>query len=416
MPAFDVAGARKAGYDDKEILSYVAGEENPDLLPGTDAEKIRLLLARNGKHMLDVEYLSPTQLEPMQEVQFQDWAKRNKVRLEPGWNEDYDMRGLWKANPGAVPDPWGHWPDTYKLPNHPTFSDQSVYATEDAPRWYGKRLIDSQGKVIADESDGPLDLPELPAPTLPQGLSGPSAGVPGSVPQTGERRNLTPQEADALWSEQGIQPTLPPTSLLDMAMLATSGPEQDAGIPLSMLAAVRNKKPSVSALAREAVEHTAVPKATLPRLTDNYLKPLSEYTPTLYRETNMPGVMDFLEHNVNPPTVLHGSNLRDLALGQGTNKGVTVELDTKGLKGQVNTRKPSWEMSYGKGEAEFEIKNPTSEALQESVRSITVKPEALKGREGKTWGTRFKNTMKQQGWEPQANPDGSVTYIKPTRE
>ncbi len=211
MPAFDVAGARKAGYDDKEILSYVAGEENPDLIPGTDAEKIRLLLARNGKHMLDVEYLSPTQLEPMQEVQFQDWAKRNKVRLEPGWNEDYDMRGLWKANPGAAPDPQGQWPDTYKLPNHPTFSSQSIYA-----------------------------LPELPAPKLPQGLSGPPASVPGSVPQTGERRNLTPQEQDALWSEQGIQPTLLPTSLLDMAMLATSGPEQDTGIPLSMLAAVRN--------------------------------------------------------------------------------------------------------------------------------------------------------------------------------
>src|SRR6185436_16465728 len=164
MPAFDVAGARKAGYDDKEILSYVAGEENPDLIPGTDAEKIRLLLARNGKHMLDVEYLSPTQLEPMQEVQFQDWAKKNKVRLEPGWNEDYDMRGLWKSNPGAVPDPQGQWPDTWNLPNHPTFSSQSVYALPDSPRWYGKRLIDSQGKVIADESDSPLDLPDLPAP------------------------------------------------------------------------------------------------------------------------------------------------------------------------------------------------------------------------------------------------------------
>jgi hypothetical protein len=224
MPAFDVAGARKAGYDDKEILSYVAGEENPDLIPGTDAEKIRLLLARNGKHMLDVEYLSPTQLEPMQEVQFQDWAKRNKVRLESGWNEDYDMRGLWKANPGAAPDERGQWPDTYKLPNHPTFSSQSIYA-----------------------------LPELPAPKLPEGLSGPPASVTGSVPQTGERRNLTPQEADALWSEQGIQPTLPPTSLLDMAMLATSGPEQDAGIPLSMLAAVRNpagKKASLPSLVR----------------------------------------------------------------------------------------------------------------------------------------------------------------------
>jgi len=260
MPAFDVAGARKAGYDDKEILSYVAGEENPDLLPGTDAEKIRLLLARNGKHMLDVEYLSPTQLEPMQEVQFQDWAKRNQVRLEPGWNEDYDMRGLWKANPGAAPDERGHWPDTYKLPNHPTFSSQSVYALPDSPRWYGKRLIDSQGKVIADESNSPLDLPDLPAPKLPQGLGGPPASVPGSVPQTGERRNMSPREIRSLYSEQGIQPTLPPTSLLDMAMLATSGPEQDAGIPLSLLGMVKAAHPWQVRKA-ELIGHSA----TLPR-------------------------------------------------------------------------------------------------------------------------------------------------------
>jgi hypothetical protein len=93
-----------------------------------------------------------TQLKPDEEVQFQAWAKRNGVRMEPGWNEDYDMRGLWKSNPNIVADPRGHWPDTYKKPNHPTFSNESIYATPDAPRWVGNKLIDNTGRVVADES------------------------------------------------------------------------------------------------------------------------------------------------------------------------------------------------------------------------------------------------------------------------
>lgn len=39
---------------------------------------------------------------------------------------DYDIQGAYKD--GAAPtDDTGHWPDTYKKPNHPTFSDQSKY-------------------------------------------------------------------------------------------------------------------------------------------------------------------------------------------------------------------------------------------------------------------------------------------------
>src|SRR6185436_2155034 len=191
MPAFDVAGARKAGYDDKEILSYVAGEENPDLIPGTDAEKIRLLLARNGKHMLDVEYLSPTQLEPMQEVQFQDWAKKNKVRLEPGWNEDYDMRGLWKSNPGEAPDERGQWPDTYKLPNHPTFSSQSIYALPDSPSQETPALAQDASPVASrrDNSSFPEELPVDPYAWLPESWQAPARSFGESLNSLSRRAN-----------------------------------------------------------------------------------------------------------------------------------------------------------------------------------------------------------------------------------
>jgi hypothetical protein len=108
-----------------------------------------------------------TTLTPAEEAQFQAWAKRNKIRMEPGWNEDYDMRGLWKSNPNAGPDGRGHFPDTFKLPHHPTFSAESVYATADAPRWSGDKLIDKDGKVVADESPMPW-LAALPGPARPQ--------------------------------------------------------------------------------------------------------------------------------------------------------------------------------------------------------------------------------------------------------
>ncbi len=38
---------------------------------------------------------------------------------------DYDMRGAFKQ--GIMPAENGHYPDTFKKPNHPTFSDQSMY-------------------------------------------------------------------------------------------------------------------------------------------------------------------------------------------------------------------------------------------------------------------------------------------------
>jgi hypothetical protein len=40
---------------------------------------------------------------------------------------DYDMQGWYKANPDASPHTGAHYPDTFKKPNHPTFSDESIY-------------------------------------------------------------------------------------------------------------------------------------------------------------------------------------------------------------------------------------------------------------------------------------------------
>lgn len=88
-----------------------------------------------------------TKLSPSEEKSFQAWKSKNAPRDS---GEDYDLRGAFKA--GLNPSKNGHWPDTYKKPNHPSFSNESIYATEDAPRWHGKKLIDKTGRVIIDES------------------------------------------------------------------------------------------------------------------------------------------------------------------------------------------------------------------------------------------------------------------------
>lgn len=63
----------------------------------------------------------------------------------------YDMRGLFKkVLSGKTPldlSQGAHFPDTYKTPYHPTFSNESRYAKEDAPRWNGDVLYDKDGSV-----------------------------------------------------------------------------------------------------------------------------------------------------------------------------------------------------------------------------------------------------------------------------
>jgi hypothetical protein len=95
-----------------------------------------------GPHIpqeLDFSFLD-TQLPPEEEARFQQW-KAAYAPNDSGW--DYDLRGAYLA--GLQPDPaTGHWPDTFKKPNHPTFSDQSKFAA-DFPNlvgsWSGETYI-----------------------------------------------------------------------------------------------------------------------------------------------------------------------------------------------------------------------------------------------------------------------------------
>lgn len=80
-----------------------------------------------------------TELSPDDEAQFQKWKAINAPHDSGG---DYDLRGAFLA--GVSPAANGHWPDTFKKPNEPTFSDESQYAVdapEEAGHWDGNNFI-----------------------------------------------------------------------------------------------------------------------------------------------------------------------------------------------------------------------------------------------------------------------------------
>lgn len=86
-----------------------------------------------------------TKLSSDEESNYQKWKSVNAPKDS---GEDYDLRGAYKSGFKADPKS-GHWPDTYKKPNHPTFSDQSVYAKqapEKAGHWEGETYIKPRHK------------------------------------------------------------------------------------------------------------------------------------------------------------------------------------------------------------------------------------------------------------------------------
>ena len=103
-----------------------------------------------------------TKLSKDEESKYQDW-KSIHAPNDSGF--DYDFRGAFKA--GVTPDnESNHWPDTFKKPNHPTFSDQSQYA-KDAPHlagsWNGDTYIPpaSAGPKAPGSASAAQDLSDM---------------------------------------------------------------------------------------------------------------------------------------------------------------------------------------------------------------------------------------------------------------
>lgn len=68
-----------------------------------------------------------TKLSPVQEQNYTTWRSQLPSSLQ--YEGNYDLRRLWLENPDTKPSANMHFPDRYKLPNHPTFSNESMYFT-----------------------------------------------------------------------------------------------------------------------------------------------------------------------------------------------------------------------------------------------------------------------------------------------
>lgn len=85
-----------------------------------------------------------TQLSDAEEKEFQKWYKYASSILNWDKNPDapehnYDIRGFWLENKYKPVFPGQHFPDTWKTPDHPTFSNESRYYVPGmaAVRWNG---------------------------------------------------------------------------------------------------------------------------------------------------------------------------------------------------------------------------------------------------------------------------------------
>lgn len=91
-----------------------------------------------------------TSLSPLEEALFRKWATSNKVTDIDNPDAHYDYRGFFKS--GTAHSQGNHFPDTWKQHGHPTFSDESQYATP----------LDPQGGMWINRGGGDELIKRIP--------------------------------------------------------------------------------------------------------------------------------------------------------------------------------------------------------------------------------------------------------------
>lgn len=110
-------------------------------------------------------------LPPEMQQAFRTWAELNNAPL----SDDYDMAGFYAALMGGDPsaasainpnDGMMHFPDTWKLPNHPSFSTDSRYYNPETmpntPSWVGGDLPNGYASWSLRQPDGTPVVQEAP--------------------------------------------------------------------------------------------------------------------------------------------------------------------------------------------------------------------------------------------------------------
>jgi len=151
-------------------------------------------------------------------------------------------------------------------------------------------------------------------------------------------------------------------------------------------------------------------------LKDNYTKPLSAYSDTMYHDTGMDDLFYIVPKGRSTTNVgdLYVSNSPDLATGQHGRSGVMVQFDASKLKGQINKEKPTWEYSWDRGQGEFITRHMRGIDYRNAVKGFTIQPDARISKVQRMQLHNLEVDLLREGWKKIENGDGSTTYQKPS--
>ena len=140
----------------------------------------------------------------------------------------------------------------------------------------------------------------------------------------------------------------------------------------------------------------ALPLGDIGEIT-RFSKPLP--SGNLYRETSSSNLMNMFKGDMPfGAPVTFFSEIPEMALGQGTNKGVMIKVSSEGLRGRPYLDKPGLEQSYLQKAGEFEIKEQPSR-LVNAINEVWVSPVAYQGMKkiDKTMFDRYLKELEGKG-------------------
>ena len=96
-----------------------------------------------------------TSLSPDEEIKYRNWVDKNKIEVNDNYDgHDYDYRGYWKENGDNTIKNGEHFTDRYKLPNHPSFSNESKYFNSNTKKAGYQDVIKSEYQWKVNKRDG----------------------------------------------------------------------------------------------------------------------------------------------------------------------------------------------------------------------------------------------------------------------
>ena len=133
--AYEVIPLNKELIRNVEYLRRRGGEQLPMAQPGGEFDPEMMFRDKYN-----------TQLKPREKRRFNRWVAKESQRQGRDILMDagaYDVQGFWKSGDYKRMDQDNHGSDTWKKPNHPTFSNQSRYHGADG--WYGGNWTEDGG-------------------------------------------------------------------------------------------------------------------------------------------------------------------------------------------------------------------------------------------------------------------------------